>query len=906
VSMLGRCLGQAGVALATMCLAASAAQKREWPVSTKIEGELTPNEWVKVEEHGAARRSFPSLVWLPGEKAFLLAMGTVGAWDDHGPFVYDELTFTFGSRLWENRFLPGKEGWGPQVGICTPPPIPSHGYRIKDKEGNPRLGLWEGGFAAYSQYAFDSDRNRLLAYTHNRLIEYDPVARTWKELAPGTPSGDEHKLWWGSLCYDAHNKELLLFGGNNGPSEFNDTRTWAYSPAGGQWRRIECGGDLVKGFDAKVRAIHEQAVALHGAYCNRYFKTELPENAKGSLDESAKKLAVATEAMRKGIEGKGSGYAKTQCERAAAELDAAAALAAKLGDEASPETIKAALALSRTLWSARCALMSEPPPRAHSQMAYDPATKKIILFGGDRLDMLYADTWVYDGATRAWEERRPEVSPSPRAGHAMLRLPASGKLVLLGGYRFDSDTGYWGPLYRQLPVQAWTYDIAANRWQLIKDWGKPVPSFMGSKGANMVAAASDEDVILALSNERRGERGTTVTLACKLDASQPDAAGTEKLGVRSGSVEWRVGPYDPDWYLDGPPPDEAAFQARLAAVPANTWTIVTDKSTRLPKQNRDWGTAVYDTDRQAIYRWSGGHSAHCGSDIPVFSMRTGQYHIKYPPAFPLENIGSCGSQPSRATFLGQPWISAHSYHSYAYDPVSRKVLCCGHESFSFAYDPESGTWTHNPQPKGMREDNYYTLTLCSTPTGPYAWTRFGTLFRYDAGGREWSEVKVSGEKLPGTRCDESGMCYDSKRGRLILTHPSLQGDLLAVDLKTLTAAKLSPHGMAEAAAGGIFLRETCYDAANDCVFVLTRHSLRKDPESPWWPVYNCQKNAWVNVKITGVGDANRGKPGPPKWDGCSNGLMYDPLRKLILAVDTSSVVYALHLNPNSTQAAEPR
>ena len=906
MSILRKCLGPAGMILVMTCIAALGAQKREWPVSTKVEGELKPNEWVKVEEHGAARRSFPALIWLPGEKAFLLAMGTVGAWDDHGPFVYDELSFTLESRVWENRFPAGKEGWGPKVGICNPPPVPSHGFRIKDKEGNPRLGLWEGGFAAYFQCALDTDRNRLVAYVHNRLLEYDPTARTWKELAPGTPSGDEHKLWWGSLCYDAHNKELVLFGGNNGPSGFNDTRTWAYSTAGSQWRRIECGGDWGKGFYAKVKAIHEQAVALHGAYCNRYFKSELPENAKAPLAESAKKLAAAIEAMKKEIEGKGSGYEKTQCERAIAELAGASALVSELCDEANPASIKVALALSRTLWSARCALMSEPPPRAHSQMAYDPATRKIVLFGGDRLDMLYADTWVYDCATRTWEERRPGTSPSPRAGHALLLLPSSGKLVLLGGYRFDSDTSYWGPLYRQLPMQAWTYDLAANRWRLVRDWGKPVPSFMGSKGANMVTAASDDDVVLALSGERMGERHTIVTLACKLDARQADADGTEKLGVRSGSVEWRVGPYDPDWYLDGAAPDEAAFQARLAAIPANTWTVVTDKSTRLPKQNRDWGTAVYDPDRLAIYRWSGGHSAHCGSDIPVFSMRTGQYHIKYPPAFPLENIGSCGSQPSRATFLAQPWISAHSYHSYTYDPVSRKMICCGHESFSFAYDPESGTWTHKPQPKGMREDCYYTLTLCTAATGPYAWTKFGTLFKYDPGSQEWSEVKVAGEKLPGTRCDESGLCYDSKRDRLILTHPGFQGGLIAVDLKGLTATKLSPKGMADAAAGGLFLREVCYDAANDHLFVLARHSLKKDPESPWWPVYDCQKNAWVSVWIGGVGDSNRGKPGTPKWDGCSNGLMYDPARRLILAVDTSSVVYVLRLDPRNAGAEELR
>jgi len=864
-----------------LALPAASGEKKEWPLSTKVDGELAANEWVKVEAHGAARRYGGALVWLPAEKSFVLTMGAVGAWDDHGPFCYDEQTFSLESRVWSNRFPEGK-GWKPEIGPCDAPKLPHFGYRLKDG----RIGLWEGGFVAYFQYLFDTDRNRLVAYVHNRLIEYDPAARAWKELAPGTPSGAEQGLWWGSLCYDAHNKEYVLFGGNNGPSEFNDTRTWAYSVAKNEWKRLDCGSETVKGLCARAKALRLEGAALHGAYCNRGFKSELAENAKVGLAEAAKRLAAGIETLKKDLAGKGADYQKLQCERAAAELVPAAELAGKLGDAADPAAIKSALALSRALWRAECALMSEPPPRAYSQMVYDPATKSMVMFGGDRLDMLYGDTWVYDCAKRSWQERRPELAPAPRAGQAFLFLPKSRKLLLLGGYKLDADTGYWGPLYKQLPMQAWTYDVAADKWTLVKDWGKPYPAFMGSKGAGLVAAAGEDDVVLTFGSERLGERGTAVTLACKVDVTQADAAGAAKAGTKPGAVEWRVGPYDPDWYLEGAAPDEAAFQAKLKELPANTWATVTGKDTRFPRQNRDWGTSVYDPDRQAIYRWSGGHSAHCGSDIPVFSMRAGKYHIKYPPAFPLEGIGSCGSQPSRMTFMAQPWISAHTYHSYAYDPVSRRMICCGHNSFSFAYDPESGAWSHKPQPKGMREDCFYTLTLCSTPKGPYAWTKFGTLFRYEGAKDDWSEVKVAGEKLVGTSCDASGMCYDSKRDRLIMTGAGFKGDLMAVDLKTLTAAKLGPKGMAGAAAGGIFWRESCYDEANDLVVVTV------SPKDKPWPVYDCARNAWVALRLSG-------SPG----FGCSNGLMYDPLRKLVLGVDTNSVVSALRLDP---KAADPK
>jgi len=302
----------------------------------------------------------------------------------------------------------------------------------------------------------------------------------------------------------------------------------------------------------------------------------------------------------------------------------------------------------------------------------------------------------------------------------------------------------------------------------------------------------------------------------------------------------------------------------------------------LPRQNRDWGTAVYDPDRQTIYRWSGGHSAHCGSDIPIFSMKTGRYHQKYAPAFPLEGIGSCSSQPSRSTFLGQPWVSGHTYHSYAYDDVTKKMIACGHQNFSFAFDPADSSWTHKRQPKGMDRDNFYTLTLCATPTGPYAWTKFGALFKYDGKTDTWNSLKVSGEKLLGTKCDASSMCYDSKRNRLIMTHSSFKGDLMTVNLKTLVAKRLKPQGMAKTS--GHFLRETCYDAWRDVVVVATRGKRRYTGPTKW-PVYDCAKNAWVAVEVSG-----------PNCSGNSMGLMYDPKRKNVVAVDTNSQIYILKLD----------
>ena len=68
-------------------------------------------------------------------------------------------------------------------------------------------------------------------------------------------------------------------------------------------------------------------------------------------------------------------------------------------------------------------LDKQPPPRANSRLCYDPVHKKVVLFGGDRLDQLLADTWTFDVVTQKWEELKPARGPSPRAGHALLWLP---------------------------------------------------------------------------------------------------------------------------------------------------------------------------------------------------------------------------------------------------------------------------------------------------------------------------------------------------------------------------------------------------------------------------------------------------------------------------------------------------
>ena len=68
---------------------------------------------------------------------------------------------------------------------------------------------------------------------------------------------------------------------------------------------------------------------------------------------------------------------------------------------------------------------THPPAGDGASMAYDAATGNIVRYNGD--------TWTWDGS--AWTKQTPATSPSPgRYGAAMAYDAATGNMVLFGGY----------------------------------------------------------------------------------------------------------------------------------------------------------------------------------------------------------------------------------------------------------------------------------------------------------------------------------------------------------------------------------------------------------------------------------------------------------------------------------------
>jgi hypothetical protein len=82
---------------------------------------------------------------------------------------------------------------------------------------------------------------------------------------------------------------------------------------------------------------------------------------------------------------------------------------------------------------AQVATLPSPPARTNAQIAYDAVTQKVVLFGGFNGRNYLGDTWLWDGTASRWTQVRPAHSPTAVTG-PMLFTDPNGSVDLFGGF----------------------------------------------------------------------------------------------------------------------------------------------------------------------------------------------------------------------------------------------------------------------------------------------------------------------------------------------------------------------------------------------------------------------------------------------------------------------------------------
>lgn len=518
-------------------------------------------------------------------------------------------------------------------------------------------------------------------------------------------------------------------------------------------------------------------------------------------------------------------------------------------------------------WS-KPSLAVEPPPRAMSPMVYDPASQCIVLFGGDQLNRLLADTWVYHCDTRTWEKKAPTLSPSPRAGHALLHMPKSGKIVLLGGFDYTSTLGYMSMQYEAIsPLQMWRYDVSADEWKLIKSFSSGfIPAINSSRGLSVRAAADTGDRILALCDSAVYQ-GRFQTCLMECDPLVIDEAGTASLGVSAGATARMLNTQDDTtFWEDSTTADTGANEAYLRNLTPNTWTLITQP--KAPSR-RVWSTRCYDPDRDRIYVWGGGHSDYYGNTVPAYSPRLNQWHSPFSGEWQLTYNYADWGGVGAFTFTGRPFMNAHPWDAYDYDPV-RKNMVLVKDRYTFFFDCDRLDWDTslyivNPPSWYAGAKN---TSVTGTPRGSVAWVSTAPwssdfhLALLAPESTSWRELPVTGAKIPIYNADNCGAAYDPVRDQMVfvsLASNITRDSIWVYDFATGIMEKRCPAGplpladdMAKAATYVPFL---------DAVFF----------QGDWG--YDCANNRWLRFNLA--------KSGVTEINSVSTGVMYDKNRGLI-------------------------
>jgi len=811
-----------------------------------------PGHWVKVDEGKTGQRTGAVLVYAPDLRQMLL----IGGAGKGEPFVQ---AFDPAARTWREFSAP------------APAKDPIHPYyQAAYDQGTRTVYCLSGGAVMYSFSTADKTWT-----THPAAAELEGMS-------------------WHAMACDPAGKRLVVVGADKKADNLGWMRTVVYDITTGKWARLEVAGEKVAGEHKELVAAKEAVIDLSGRLRLAWYR-----DPKGvGTDAELTALGRRCEALKK----------LPPMANLAADVDAVAGLIAA---RKTLDALRAARALQRKIEELAEAQYPAPPSRRNSPLAFEAASRLFILFGGDHEDYLMNDTWLLDLDKKpaAWRRAKPDKAPSPRAGHALCALPKSGRIALYEGYVQTSNPDYGAAPYAPAsPLQLWLYDPKADRWDLAGNWplpGKgeasspaPIGIFYGyaSEKFSPPELAADADDLLVLAAHACDLwfwkwKHPSETWVFQAAPAEADAAGREAFGAAPNTRLYRTGPF---LASSCEVPDEPK-DTGLDKLPENQW-VKLPSPPRNPCcgcRQRDWGTSAWDSDRDQVLLWGGGHCVRSASVVAHYSPASGRIVEGFDADEPYGANGGGGFDSS---LLGRPWVSTHNYHHYAYDPKCRLMVA----GRGYLYDPDRMDWLRQEPIPLPYKFSWGSTVVQTSAHGAVAWAQKkgaddAGLWLFDRQDG-WVDLEPKG-KIFAPYCDAHGMVYDSKRDRMIFGGVGggyskvSSGTFLAFDFKTKALSTLAPANPDLAMTHNA--REMAYAGHADWVLVGEMY-VQGDPKTAkrYTRVYDCENNRMCLLDAGTVPD------------GYSTGWMYDARRKLVYVFTFRGEAWAIRLEPKTARLLE--
>ena len=520
-------------------------------------------------------------------------------------------------------------------------------------------------------------------------------------------------------------------------------------------------------------------------------------------------------------------------------------------------------------FSANAWKMSRPFPspsaRYGSAMVYDPRDRVMILFGGSVGSTNVNDTWAYDVATRSWSQKSPPVSPGPRYSHTMAYDPASGLVVLFGGY----SNGNKG--------DTWAYNYTLDNWTERTPSPSPSPRIMHS-----MAYDGRSGLVVLFGGLGRGD---TWTYNVSSD-SWTDMAPQSPPSVRGGSL-MAYDSSDGLIILFGGSGQSGFLQDSWTySAGTNTWTMLAPP---LAPPGRDSAQGTYDSSAGVLVMF-GGQASFAPSE-PVGDSWTFNYSMKrwtamIPTARSSQgmaadasgNVLMFGGRDNFESYRSDSWVletqkgmwtsktpqaspPPRNFPSMSYDEAAGLFVL-----FGGYYPLKNDTWTYSiaadswanaspafsPTPRLQAAMAYDPDERASVLFGGSAMsTQLGDTWKYDAGSNVWT--KIGPVTPPGPRSLHA-MAYDRANHRLVLfggTDGGYLGDTWTLNLTENAWRNVTPASSPPGRTG----HSMVYDRSRGLVVLFGGRNGGGYLNDTW--AYDTAKNTWTQI-ATPVAPGARG------------------------------------------------